>query len=127
MSDRPWRLVAACLVGVLSALLSTSPSPIHAEKAGHVVRTVDEPASTTPATTVPETTEPETTEPEATDAATGTSEESDVTALTVVGVFAFALLVLLASWWMIQRRDDDGEPHPRPPNLDEPLPGQDLV
>lgn len=127
MSDRSGRLVAACLTGLLLAVLSPSPAQVHADVAGHVVRTVDEPAATTPDTTVPETTEPETTEPDTMDPGATNSDESDVGAVTIVGVFAFALLVLLASWWMIQRRDDDAEPHPRPPDRDEPLPGQDLL
>ena len=127
MVDRRRRLAAPWVIGVLIVLLvPTGPSSI-AHGTGQVARTVDAPESTTPDTTQPETTEPETTEPETTEPGSTQPDDPNLTGVTVVGVIAFALLIALASWWMIQRRDDDDAPHPRPPNLDEPPPGQDLL
>lgn len=90
-------------------------------EASDVVASVEPPPTTVPAepeTTVPETTEAMTSDPD---------EDTAVTVATVVSLFAFALVLVVAGWWMVSRRDSDDEPHPRQPGVDEPLPGQDLV
>ena len=132
MTDVRRRVVATCVIGAMLVVLAPASSSaiVHS---GQVPRTLDEPTSTAPETTEPQTTGPETTtpattEPESTEPGSSQpDDDADLTAVSIVGVMAFALLVILAGWWMVQRDDDDDAPHPRPPNLDEPLPGQDLI
>ena len=128
MADRRRRFAVTCVFGAMLVVLAPVSSSTVAYGAGQMVQTVDEPSSTAPETTDPEPTTPAPTEPETTDPGSNQADDdADLTAVTIVGVIAFALLVVLASWWMVQRRDDDDAPHPRPPTLDEPLPGQDLI
>lgn len=86
------------------------------------------PDDTEPQTSEPETSEPETSEPVETAPvdATGDQESDDVNeVVAIVSVLAFVAIVSVAAWWMVRRVDED-DPR-RPPPLNEPLPGQDLV
>lgn len=119
-TERRRRSFGAVFAIVWALLTFVSSAPAHGS--GELVRTVAPPSTTAPPTT-PDTTQPETTEPAPSDQSDG----SDVTAATIVSLLAFALLLVLAGWWMVSRNDDDDAPHPRPPGVDEPLPGQDLL
>lgn len=106
---------------VAFSLLTFVPAAAAHGSEGHV-RTVEPPSTTVP-TTTPDTTQPEMTEPAPSD----DSDEVDVTAATIVSLLAFAFLLVLAGWWMVSHSSSDDAPHPRPPGVDEPLPGQDLL
>jgi hypothetical protein len=115
----------AIVVAVTVALFAFGPTAT-ALGPGAVVRTEEPPPSTT-APAAPETSQPATTEPGGPEPGDESSDESDYTTVTIVGVLAVGLLIALAGWWMVSRNDDDDATHPRPPNPDEPLPGQDLL
>ncbi len=115
------RVSFGVVFAIVCSLLAFVPSAA-AHGSGERVRTVQPPSTTAPPTT-PDTTQPETTEPAPSDHSDG----ADITAATIVSLLAFALLLVLAGWWMVSRNDDDDAPHPRPPGVDEPLPGQDLL
>ncbi len=99
--------------------------------------TISAEAASVPDTTPPDTTPPDTTPPDDTLETTvpSTPEQSisdsattsdDNLAVAVIAVIAFGVLVAVAGWWMVRRRDiDDGSP-PRP-NPDGGSPHHDLI
>ena len=111
MTDQRAHRLAGCVLTALLVGASIVPATAHATE---LTRSTD--------TTEPETTEPGTGEPGTGDA----DGESDDATVAIIAVVAFAALIGLASWWMVRRNDDDDAPHPRPPGLDDPPPGQDL-
>ena len=123
MTDRDlWRPSRAIVILIATlAVVAGVPAPNAAAE-----RSIETPATTVPST--PDTTQPDTTEPDATEPAEMVSDDdSSVTAVTVVAVLAFVLLLGLAAWWMVSRNDQDDAEYPQPLDPDEPLPGQDLL
>jgi len=130
MTDRriSSRLAGFALIALFLGA-SLAPATAHAmELVGSPDTTeTTEPDTTEPGTTEPGTTEPESSEPESSEPdTTGEEDESDDPTVAIIAVIAFVGLIGVASWWMVRRNDDDDAPHPRRPNPDEPLPGQDL-
>jgi hypothetical protein len=130
MPDNPSsRRVIGPLVAALVLAVTVVPGVAHA-----LVASVDEPASTEPGTSQPDTTAPDTTAPDTTAppttepvVATPATDGDDDAIVAVIGLAGFVALIAVAGWWMIRRNDDDDAPHPRSPQLDDPLPGQDLL
>jgi hypothetical protein len=98
----------------------------------------DEPSTVEPSATAPAPTEPtpvDTTTPESTDVAADTvapdttivgADEADDeinATVTTIAVIGFILLLAVASWWMVRRRDPDAQP--MPPAHD--VPPSDLI
>jgi hypothetical protein len=109
-------------------LLAAPVGSATAHASDEVVRSVTEPDTTEPETTEPDTTEPESTAPVTTEPGPADGNgASDDTTVAIIAVVGFAALIGLAGWWMVRRNDIDDAQHPRPPTLDEPLPGQDLL
>ena len=85
-----------------------------------------EPDTSEPPTTEPDTSEPSTSEP-ATPAPDDVEDDGIDIGAAVLGVLGFTVLIGIAAWWMVRLGNLDDAPHPRPPPLDAPSPGQDLL
>lgn len=124
----------AIVIAVLFILAMALPTQAHAG-----LRSVStEPVTSEPETSEPDTSEPATSEPTTSGPTTsaptagsadGAEDDDDPVdaAVAIIGTIGFVALIGVAAWWMVRLRDDDDEPHPRQPVLDDPLPGQDLL
>lgn len=124
-------LVAVVLVSGATARVAETAAALPA------TASVSAEAATPPDDTPPETIPPDDTPPDdtlettvpstpngVTSDSTATSDDNLVVA--VIAVIGFGVLVAVAGWWMVRRRDiDDGSP-PRP-NPGEGPPNQDLI
>ena len=103
------RGAAAIGIGVLCALGLSLP----ATAALHPSTVA--PSETTPETTVPaapETTEPEDSTPDDTLVGAGDPDDDIDTTVAVLAVVGFAILLGVASWWMVRRSNPDAQPMP---------------
>ena len=103
------RGAAAIGLGVLCALGLSFPA------AAALHPSTVAPSETTPETTVPaapETTEPEDSTPGDTLVGAGDPDDDVDTTVAVIAVVGFAILLGVASWWMVRRSNPDAQPMP---------------
>jgi hypothetical protein len=124
----------AIVIAVLFILSMALPTQAHAGLRSATTDPVtSEPDTSEPGTSEPATSEPTTSGPTTSTPTTGSADsvedEADPvdTTVAIIGTIGFVALIGVAAWWMVRRRNDDDEPHPRQPVLDDPLPGQDLL
>jgi hypothetical protein len=103
------RGAAAIGVGMLCALGLSLPA------AAALHSSTDVPSETTPETTEPtppETSEPDDSTPDDTLVGAGDPDDDVDTTVAVIAVVGFAILLGVASWWMVRRSNPDAQPMP---------------